>query len=57
MKTNKWPRSLRKNYALESLPDISPVGDVGAILHLNALGRRYLIEDGYSIPKGVDVLG
>jgi hypothetical protein len=47
---------LKKNYALESLPDISPVGDVGTILHLNAAGRRYLIEDGYSISKGVDVL-
>jgi hypothetical protein len=31
-------------------------GDVGAILRLNAAGRRYLIEDGSSISKGVDVL-
>jgi hypothetical protein len=47
---------LKKNYALERLPDISAVGDVGAILQLNAAGRRYLIEDGSSISKGVDVL-
>jgi hypothetical protein len=31
-------------------------GDVSAILRLNAAGRRYLIEDGASISKGVDVL-
>jgi hypothetical protein len=52
---------LKKNYALswlsiESLPDIGRMGDVGAILQLNAAGRRYLIEDGSSISKGVDVL-
>jgi hypothetical protein len=50
---------LKKNYALESLPDIDledPVGDVGAILRLNAAGRRYLVQDGSSISKGVEVL-
>jgi hypothetical protein len=47
---------LKKNYALEMLPDIDQVGDVGAILRLNVAGRRYLIEDGSSISKGVDVL-
>jgi hypothetical protein len=47
---------LKKNYALERLPDISPVGDVGVILQLNAAGRWFLIEDGSSISKGVDVL-
>jgi hypothetical protein len=52
---------LRKNYGLESLPDFewnpnNGAGDVGAILRLNAAGRRYLIEDGSSISKGVDVL-
>jgi hypothetical protein len=50
---------LRKNYALESLPDIDledRVGDAGAILRLNAAGRRYLIQDGSFISKGVDVL-
>jgi hypothetical protein len=50
---------LKKNFAMESLPDIdleSQAGDVGAILRLNAAGRRYLIEDGSSISKGVEVL-
>jgi hypothetical protein len=50
---------LNKNYALESLPDVHQkvlAGDVGAILRLNAAGRRYLIEDGSSISKGVEVL-
>jgi hypothetical protein len=50
---------LQKNYALESLPGISlkkRARDVGAILRLNAAGRRYLIEDGSSISKGVEVL-
>jgi hypothetical protein len=31
-------------------------GDVGSILRLNEAGRRYLIEDGSSISKGVKVL-
>jgi hypothetical protein len=50
---------LKKNYALESLPDIDlekEAGDVGASLRLNKAGRRYLIEDGSSISKGVEVL-
>jgi hypothetical protein len=50
---------LQKNYALESLPGIyleSSLGDVGAILQLNKAGRRYLIEDGSSVSKGVKVL-
>jgi hypothetical protein len=51
---------LKKNYALETLPDINlkkiGAGDVGAILRLNKAGRRYLIEDGSSISKGVEVL-
>jgi hypothetical protein len=53
---------LKKNYALESLPDIGlenesrDFDDVGAILRLNGAGRRYLIEDGSSISKGVEVL-
>jgi hypothetical protein len=32
------------------------MGDVGSILRLNEAGRRYLIEDGSSISKGVEVL-
>jgi hypothetical protein len=50
---------LKKNYALESLPHIdlkNEAGDVGAILQLNEAGRRYLIEDGSSVSKGVEVL-
>jgi hypothetical protein len=47
---------LKKNYALETLPDIGRVGDVGDFLRLNAAGRRYLIEDGSSVSKGVEVL-
>jgi hypothetical protein len=50
---------LKKNYALESLPRVNMdnlAGDVGAILRLNQAGRRYLIEDGSSIARGVEVL-
>jgi hypothetical protein len=50
---------LKKNYTLESLPDINledEARDVGSILRLNEAGRRYLIEDGSSISKGVEVL-
>jgi hypothetical protein len=50
---------LKKNYALESLPSVRlhfQPGDVGAILRLNEAGRRYLIEDGSSVSKGVKVL-
>jgi hypothetical protein len=50
---------LKKNYALEILPDIDledQARDVGSILRLNGAGRRYLIEDGSSASKGVEVL-
>jgi hypothetical protein len=50
---------LTKNYGLERLvPDLSSAdnGTFNAILRLNGAGRRYLIEDGSSISKGVDVL-
>ena len=30
--------------------------DVGTILRLNGAGRRYLVQDGSSISKGVEVL-
>jgi hypothetical protein len=57
----KMTALLNKNYALEYLPDIginleNEAGDVGAILLLNEAGRRYLIEDGSSVSKGVKVL-
>jgi hypothetical protein len=51
--------TLKKNYGLERLPDIDleiQAGDVGAILRLNEVGRRYLVQDGSSISKGVEVL-
>jgi hypothetical protein len=51
--------TLKKNYKLESFPDTDfdfRIGDVHAILRLNGAGRLYLIQDGSSIPKGVDVL-
>jgi hypothetical protein len=50
---------LMKNYGLECLKPAIPCvndGRVKAILRLNAAGRRYLIKDGSSISKGVDVL-
>jgi hypothetical protein len=50
---------LKKNYGLESLPDINlekQARDLGAKLRLNRAGRRYIIEDGSSISKGVEVL-
>jgi hypothetical protein len=47
---------LKKNYALERLPFINQRGNAFAILRLNKAGRRYLIVDGSSISKGVDVL-
>jgi hypothetical protein len=51
---------LKKNYALERLPGINlknQGSDVGAILRLNESGRRYLVQDGSSISKGVKLLG
>jgi hypothetical protein len=50
---------LMKNYGLELLlPKIRRADDrtVEAIFRLNSAGRRYLIKDGSSISKGVDVL-
>jgi hypothetical protein len=53
---------LKKKYELESLPGLdlqyleNHEGDVGAILRLNGAGRRYLIEDGSCISRGVEVL-
>jgi hypothetical protein len=48
---------LKKNCALESLPGIRNWwSDSRAILRLNVAGRRYLVQDGSSISKGVEVL-
>jgi hypothetical protein len=48
---------LKNNFGLECLPSLDrEAGEVGAALRLNGAGRRYLIEDGSSISKGVKVL-
>jgi hypothetical protein len=49
---------LKKSCALESFGiDLeNEARDVGAILRLNKAGRRYLVQDGSSISKGVKVL-
>jgi hypothetical protein len=50
---------LKTNYGLESLPGINFMNQeryLDAILRLNRAGRRYLIEDGSSISRGVEVL-
>jgi hypothetical protein len=57
LKANKWLRSFRKTYALENLPFINDQGgNACAILRLNEAGRRYRVQDGSSISKGVEVL-
>jgi hypothetical protein len=58
-KVNQMVSILKRNYGLEHLvPDIRCADDrnVTAILRLNSAGRRYLIEGGSSISKGVSVL-
>jgi hypothetical protein len=48
---------LKKNYRLEEIPGLDlGAGDVNSILKLNQAGRRYLVQDGSSISKGVAVL-
>jgi hypothetical protein len=48
---------LKKNYGLEEIPGLDHDSeDVNSILDLNRVGRRYLLQDGSSISKGVDVL-
>jgi hypothetical protein len=49
---------LKKNYGLETIPEIYHRGveNVRSIFDLNRAGRRYLVQDGSSISKGVDVL-
>jgi hypothetical protein len=54
---NQLVSILRKNYGLQRLR-LPWANDrtIKAILRLNRAGRRYLIEDGSSISKGVEVL-
>jgi hypothetical protein len=48
---------LKKNFGLEAIPELHRgMGDVHSILQLNGVGCRYLVQDGSSISKGVDVL-
>jgi hypothetical protein len=48
---------LKKNYGLEEMSGLlHGAEDVHSILQLNGAGRRYLVHDGFSISKGVDVL-
>jgi hypothetical protein len=48
---------LRKNYGLEEILGLRiGAGDIRSILDLNRAGRRYLVQDGSSISKGVAVL-
>jgi hypothetical protein len=48
---------LKKNYGLEEIPGLNHgKGDIRSILQLNRAGRRYIVQDGSSISKGVDVL-
>jgi hypothetical protein len=56
---NEFVPILMKNYGLERLvPDFACADDrtIKAILRLNGAGRRYLIQDGSSFSKGVEVL-
>jgi hypothetical protein len=51
---------VKKNYTLteldEDITEHDETGKLGSILRLNQAGRRYLIDDAGSIPKGVKVL-
>jgi hypothetical protein len=48
---------LQKNYGLEEIPGLChSSADIRSIFELNRAGRRYLVQDGSSISKGVDVL-
>jgi hypothetical protein len=48
---------LKKNYGLEVIPGLFHYSeDIHSIFGLNRAGRRYLVQDGSSISKGVAVL-
>jgi hypothetical protein len=48
---------LKKNYGLEEILELHhDSGDIRSIFDLNRAGRRYLVQDGTSISKGVAVL-
>jgi hypothetical protein len=48
---------LKKNYGLEEISGLHHgAADIRSLFQLNRAGRRYLVQDGSSISKGVDVL-
>jgi hypothetical protein len=48
---------LKKNYGLEEIRGLDHgTGDIRSIFELNRAGRRYLVQDGSSISKGIAVL-
>jgi hypothetical protein len=48
---------LKKNYGLEAISGLRHgAGDIRSIFDLNRAGRRYLVQGGSSISKGVNVL-
>ena len=54
---NELVSALKNNYGLvEILGIYHGAGDINSILQLNQAGRRYLVQDGSSISKGVGVL-
>jgi hypothetical protein len=49
--------ALKKNYGPEEILGLRyGAGDIRSIFKLNRAGRRYLVQDGSSISKGVEVL-
>jgi hypothetical protein len=54
--TKELFRVLKKNYGLEDIRGLRIARDIHSIFDLNRAGRRYLVQDGSSISKGVDVL-
>jgi hypothetical protein len=55
--TNGLFQVLKKNYGLEEIPGLPHgAGDIHSILKLNRAGRRYLVQDGSSISKGIGML-
>jgi hypothetical protein len=54
---NQFVSVLKTNYGLEEIPGLGHGADnISSIFELNRAGRRYLVQDGSSISKGVAVL-
>jgi hypothetical protein len=55
--TKVLSRVLKKNYGLEEISGLRHDSEeIRSIFDMNRAGRRYLVQDGTSISKGVDVL-